>query len=73
MVPYIHIFYKARGRRKNSGFLGFKMVPYIHIWIFFGGQKTHFRGVFGSKCYHMYTFYGVFWVKMLPDIHISVI
>ena len=53
MVPYIHIFYTARRRRKNSGFLGVKMVLYIHILDFFGGQNaaiyTHFWNLIFSE------------------------
>jgi len=41
----------------------------------FWGQNaaiyTHFGRFLGSKCYHIYTFWSVFWVKMLPYIHIS--
>ena len=64
MLPYIHIFHTSRRRRENLGFFGVKMVPYIHIFDFFWGQNaaiyTHLGFFLGSKCYHMYTFWGFF-------------
>ena len=71
------IFYTARRRRKNSEVLGVKMMPHIHILVFFWDQNgaiyTHFFFAvkmlqdihifvgLWSKCYHIYTHFGVFW------------
>ena len=63
------------------------MVPYIHIFFFAVKmlQDIHIFVGFWSKCYHIYTHFGVFWdqnaatythlcpffgVKMIPYIHI---
>ena len=65
------------------------MVPYIHIFFFAVKmlQDIHIFVGFWSKCYHIYTHFGVFWdqnaatythlcpffgVKMIPYIHILV-
>ena len=52
------------------------MVLYIHILNFFWGQNAaiyRHLGFFGGQnaTIYMYTFWGGFWVKMLPYIHIS--
>ena len=69
---YIHIFYRARRKRKNPGFFKVSSAIYTHFGGFFGGQNgaiyTNCGFFLGSKCCHIYTFWGV---KMLPYIHIS--
>jgi len=69
---YIHIFYTSCRRRKHSGFLVVKMVPYKHnFWFFWGLKCSHIYTFFtqlavdeklwvyfgASKCCHIYTFF----------------
>jgi hypothetical protein len=75
MLPYIHIFYTARRRRKTLGlFWGVKMLPYIHIF-YTARLRPKKSGFFwgGSKCRHIYTFWIFFGVKMLPYIYIHIL
>ena len=73
MVPYIHIFYTARRRREKLWFFFWGQNGAIYICIFTqpaAGETI--RGFGGSKCYHMYTFWGIFLVKILPYIYIHI-
>ena len=67
-VAYIYThFLHSPPQAKKIGVFGCKMVPYIHILDFFGVKMLPYihilDNVFVSKCYHMYTFWGVFGVK----------
>ena len=62
MVPYTH-FLHSPPQLKKFGVFGVKIVTYIHICFFFcrnAAIYTHFGGVFVSKCYHIYIFWGIF-------------
>ena len=69
------IFYTARRRRKNSEVFGVKMMPYIHILVFFWDQNvaiyTHLFFFCGQNAAR-YTHFRRLLVKMLPYIYILV-